>query len=81
MLHLIGRKITTDLYVKATESHQYLHSFSCYPYHCKKGIPYSQALRLNRICSDPISFDTRCNDLGKWLIGGVTVNERFENKF
>ena len=61
-------KITTDLYVKATDSHQYLHSSSCHPYHCKKGIPYSQALRLNRICSDPISFDRRCNDLEKWLI-------------
>ena len=35
---------------------------------CKRGIPYSQALRLNRICSDPISFDRRCNDLEKWLI-------------
>ena len=57
------RKITTDLYVKATDSHQYLHSSSCHPYHCKKGIPYSQALCLNRICSDPISFDRRCNDL------------------
>ena len=30
-------------------------------------IPYSQALRLNRICSDPNSFDRRCNDLEKWL--------------
>ena len=53
---LIGGKITTDLYVKATDSHQYLHSSSCHPYHCKKRIPYNQALRLNRICSDPISF-------------------------
>ena len=47
---VIGGKITTDLYVKATDSHQYLHSSSCHPYHCKKGIPYSQALRLNKIC-------------------------------
>ena len=58
-------KITTHLYVKATDSHQYLHSSSCHPYHCKKGIPYSQDLRLNRICLDPISFDRRCNDLEK----------------
>ena len=65
---LIGGKITTDLYVKATDSHQHLHSSSYHPYHCKKGIPYSQALRLNRICSDPISFDRRRNDLEKWLI-------------
>ena len=29
----IGEKITTILYVKATNSHQYLHSSLCYPYH------------------------------------------------
>ena len=37
-------------------------------YHCKKGIPYSQTLRLNRICSDSTSFDMRCNDLERWLL-------------
>ena len=65
---LIGGKVTADLYMKPTDSHQYLHPSSCHPYHCKKEIPYSQALRLNRICSDPSSFDRRCNDLEKWLI-------------
>ena len=39
---LIGGKITTDLHIKATNSHQYLHSSSCHPYHCKKGIPYAK---------------------------------------
>ena len=60
---LIGGKVTTDLYANPTDSHQYLHSFSCQPYYCKKGI-----LHLNRICSDPNSFDRRYNDLEKWLI-------------
>ena len=63
---LISGKVTTDLYVKPTDSHQYLHYTSCYPYHCKKGIPYSQDFHLNRICSD--LFDRRCNDVEKWLI-------------
>ena len=65
---LIGGKVITDLYAKPTDSHQYLHSFSCHPYHCEKGISYSQALHLNRICSNPNFFDRRCNDLEKWLI-------------
>ena len=65
---LIGGTVTTDLYVKPTDSHQYLHSSSYHPYHCKKGIPCSQALRLNRICSDSSYFERRCNDLEKWLI-------------
>ena len=64
---LIHGKVTSDLCVKPTDSHQYLHSSSYHPYHYKKRIPSSQALRLNRICSDPDSFDRRCNDVEKWL--------------
>ena len=60
--------IETDLYVKPTDSHQHLLSSSCHPFYCKKGIPYSQALRLNRICSNNKFFDKRCNDLEKYLL-------------
>ena len=47
--------------------HQYLHASSCHMYHSKKSIPYSQALRLNRICSQNSSYDKRCNELEVWL--------------
>ena len=43
---------TTDLFAKPTDKHQYLHSASCHPRHCKTSIAYSQALRLRRICSN-----------------------------
>ena len=65
---LVEGVIETDLYVKPTDSHQYLQSSSCHPFHCKKGIPYSQALRLNCICSETNSFDKRCNDLERFLL-------------
>ena len=42
-------KIKTDLNVKSTDTYQHLHSSSCHPYHCKKGIPYGQMLGLYRI--------------------------------
>ena len=67
-VYLENEKIKTDLYVKPTDTHQYLHSSSCHSYHCKKGIRYSQTLRLNRIFSDSTSFHRRCNDLEKWLL-------------
>ena len=67
-VYLENGKIKTDFHVKPTDTHQYLHSSSCHPYHCKEGIPYSQTLRLNRICSDSTSFDRRCNDLERWLL-------------
>ena len=43
-VYLGNDKIKTDLYVKSTDTHQYLHSSSFHPYHRKKGIPYSQTL-------------------------------------
>ena len=64
----IDGELKTDLFVKPTDTHQFLDPTSSHPYHCKKGIPYSQALRLNRICSDNTNFDKRCNDLEKWLM-------------
>ena len=53
----------TDLLVKPVDTRRFLDPRSSYPYCYKKGIPYSQALRFNRICSDNESFDRRCNDL------------------
>ena len=63
-----GQKLVTDLYIKPTDTHQYLDASSCHPFHCKRSIPYSQALRLNRICSETEFLDSRCNELESWLI-------------
>ena len=63
-----GDTLLTDLYVKQTDTHQYLDASSCHPNHCKNSIPFSQALRLNRICSEQKFYDQRCNDLETWLL-------------
>ena len=62
-----GNQLATDLYVKPTDTLQYLHASSCHVSHCKKSIPFSQALRLNRICSQNAFFDKGCNELEVWL--------------
>ena len=49
--------LSTDLFVKPTDTHQFLDLTSCHPYHCKKGVPYSQTLRFNKICSDDNNSD------------------------
>ena len=59
-------QVVTSLSKKKKKSG--LQSSSCHRFHCKKGIPYSQALRLNRICSETNSFDKRCNDLERFLL-------------
>ena len=62
---LIDSQIEKDLYVKPKDSYKYLHSSSCHTYTCKKNIPYSQALRLDQICSKNIFFYIHCNNLEK----------------
>ena len=64
-------KLETDVYVKPTDSHQYLHYSSCHPSGCKKSIPYSipyaQAMRLRRNCSKTCFFEKRVLNLYNYL--------------
>ena len=62
-----NKQLVTDLYIKLTDTHQYLHASSCQVYYSKKSIPYSHALHLNRICSGNSFYDKRCNELEVWL--------------
>ena len=62
-----GNQLVTDLYVKPTDTHQYVHVISRRISHCKKSIPFSQALRLNRLCSENAFFDKQHNELEVWL--------------
>ena len=45
-------KLTTTLYCKPTDSHNYLLYSSEHPRHILREIPYSQFLRVRRICSN-----------------------------
>ena len=62
-----GGVLSTDLFCKPTDTHQYLHKKSCHPWHTKKAIPYGQALRLRRICSEDRQFQERVGELAGWL--------------
>ena len=61
----VGGALGRDLCCKPTDTHQYLHSKSCHPWHTKKAIPFSQALRVRRICSDDSSFQSRLGELSE----------------
>ena len=55
-VNLFKNKLTTDLYVKSTDTYQYLDYTSSHAEHTKKSIVYGQTLRLHQICS----FETLC---------------------
>ena len=57
-----------DMFINLNDTHQFLDPSSFQPYNYKKGIPYSQVLRFNTICSDNESFDKLCNNLEGWLM-------------
>ena len=65
---LTNNSVHADFFVKETDTHQFLHFSSCHPYHTKKGIPYSQAVRLRRICSTEEFFQKPVSNLKSWLL-------------
>ena len=60
--------ITTDLYTKSTDCHQYLHCSSAHPHHLKNSIIYCKALRLSNICTYGKDFQRNALDMKSWFL-------------
>ena len=58
-----NKHLSTDLYTKDTDTHQYLHATSCHRSCIKRAIPYGQAIRIKRICSDENNLNRRLLEL------------------
>ena len=61
--------ITTDLYSKPTDTHQYIQWTSCHPRHTKSSLPYCLAFRLRRLCSSEETLSSRMTNLKDQLRG------------
>ena len=68
VVKLSNNKIITDLYSKPTDSHNYLRYESAHPQRCKDSIPYSQFLRIRRICSELNSYDAHILSLTPYFL-------------
>lgn len=62
-ISLINGNLITKLYQKPTDRQQYLHFNSSHAKHCKSSIPYSQAVRFKRLCSEQADFIASCDKL------------------
>lgn len=60
-------KISTDIFYKSTDTHQYLHFGSSHPRHIKRAIPYNLARRICTIVSDEETRNQRLNELKQFL--------------
>ena len=65
---LIDVKLETDLYMKPTDRHQYLHYLSSRPEHTKRSIVYSPTLCVNRLCSLEKDFNYHKLNMKEWFI-------------
>ena len=55
--------LSTSVQYKPTDSHNYLLHSSSHPQHVKNAIPFSQFLRLRRLCSDDTDFNNKCEEM------------------
>ena len=58
-----GNRLSTSVHYKPTDSHSYLLHSSSHPAHVKNSIPYSQFLRLRRLCSDDTDFSEKAEEM------------------
>ena len=58
-----GNGLCTSVHYKPTDSHSYLLHSSSHPSHVKNSIPYSQFLRLRRLCSDDSDFSNKSKEM------------------
>ena len=61
-------KVATDLNVKPTDRHQYLHFSSAYPNHDKHSVVFSQTLRISRLCSSESDFERNKKKMRSWFV-------------
>ena len=73
--------LSLPLFYKPTDAHGYVDYGSNHPKSCLDSIPYSQFLRLRRICSDEADYQTQCDILANFFAnrgypGKVVANAR-----
>ena len=77
--------LETSLYTKPTDAHNYLSFKSCHPKNCKKAIPYSQFLRVRRICSNDDDYIKHGKDLARHFLRAEypanVVQQAFERAY
>ena len=60
-------KVFTEVYVKPTDRHQYLHYLSAHSHHTKKSVVFSQTQRISRLYSSKKDFENHKEETKSWF--------------
>ena len=75
-----NRQLQTTLFTKPTDTHNYLHYKSAHPRHLKNSLPYSQALRLRRICTKDEELSNNCKQIEEIFSAEGITKKTSKNK-
>ena len=67
-LYLKQGKLTTSVHYKSTDSNSYLDYRSSHNPSTKNSIPFSQFLRLRRLCSDDADFEEKAEEMANFFL-------------
>ena len=79
-MSLSNGDLSSDLHIKSTDRHQFLHYISSHPYHTKRSSIYSQALRISRICSNKSDFLKHLESMKSWFEVRGYLNKLIEQE-
>ena len=68
LVSINGNLLSTSVFYKPTDSHSYLLFSSSHPNHTKRSIPFSQFLRLRRICCEDEDFQAKSLDMRHFFV-------------
>ena len=68
LVSINGNLLSTSVFYKPTDSHSYLLFSSSHPNHTKRSIPFSQFLRLRRICSEDEDFQAKSLEMRHFFV-------------
>ena len=74
-------ELSTDVYYKDTNTHDYLPYDSAHPESCKKNVPYNLAKRIIIFVTDPEKVEVRLTELRTWLKNNKYPDHIISNAF
>jgi len=80
-VYIKNNRLLTKLYRKPTDRQSYLNNKSYHPNSTKRGIPYSQALRMKRICSEQDELKKNLDHLKLTLLSRGYAKDHIHTQF